>query len=250
MALTHHDMLRTWRLRIPPRMPPGPTVEFARAAAIGGVAVAGLAIALSGATPGIMALTVTLYAMAVVTAGWLLHRDYPHGSLGLCNLVTLGRLVLVASLVAPLLAGSGPSWAVFAVATLALCLDGLDGWIARHQDRVSNFGARFDMEVDSLLALVLALGVAFGSDVGLAAILLGLPRYAFAAAGIALPWMRRALPERFSRKAVCVVQLGSLIALQAPILPPLLASVLVPVVAASLVWSFAVDVIWLWRRRA
>ncbi len=81
------------------------------------------------------------------------------------------------------------------------------------------------------------------------AVLLGLPRYLFAAAGMVLPWMRRDLPERFSRKAVCVLQLGTLIALQAPILPPVLAVFLVPTVAAALAWSFVKDMLWLWRRR-
>ena len=138
---------------------------------------------------------------------------------------------------------------MFAVAVLALGFDGFDGWLARRQGYVSGFGARFDMEVDSLLALILSVSAAVASGLGPLAILLGLPRYLFAAAAWRLPWMRRALPERFSRKTVCVIQLGVLIALQAPILPPGVAVTLVLVAAAALIWSFAVDVAWLWRRR-
>jgi hypothetical protein len=99
------------------------------------------------------------------------------------------------------------------------------------------------------LALILALSAATGSGAGAVAILLGLPRYIFAAALWFFPWMRRDVPERFSRKVVCVVQLGALIALQAPILPirrPWPGANGVAVFA----WSFAVDLAWLWRRRA
>jgi hypothetical protein len=75
------------------------------------------------------------------------------------------------------------------------------------------------------------------------------PRYVFLGAGIVWPWLLRDLPERFSRKAVCVIQLGVLIALQAPILPTGLDLVLGLGAAAALAWSFGVDVAWLWRRR-
>jgi phosphatidylglycerophosphate synthase len=154
------------------------------------------------------------------------------------------------ALVAPLVVGSGTSWFVFCIAAVALALDGFDGWLARRQGNASSFGARFDMEVDSLLALVLAVSAALGSGTGAAAILLGLPRYIFAAAGWAFPWMCRDVPARYSRKVVCVLQLGALIALQAPVLPDGVALVLVPVVIALLTASFAMDVAWLWRHRA
>jgi phosphatidylglycerophosphate synthase len=41
-----------------------------------------------------------------------------------------------------------------------LALDGLDGWLARRFGLASAYGARFDMEVDGFLILVLALLVA------------------------------------------------------------------------------------------
>jgi len=187
-------------------------------------------------------------ALSAVT-GRVLHLWYPHDHLGLCNVITLARLAMAVSLIAPLISGTGPSWAVFVVAVVALSLDGIDGWLARRQGYVSDFGARFDMEVDSVLALVLALSAAISSGLGLVFVLLGLPRYAFAIAAWALPWMQQDLPERFSRKAVCVIQLAALIALQIPILPLGLAVVIAVVATLALIWSFAVDVTWLWRRR-
>lgn len=235
---------------MPQTLAASPVADFAAAVFAFSVCLAVLASLLpgAGAVPTITALLA--FAVSSAVAGVGLHRAYPHARLGVCNLITLGRLALTMVLVAPLVAGAAPSWAVFAVALIALSLDGFDGWFARRQGNASEFGARFDMEVDSILALVLALSAAVSSGAGPIAILLGVPRYLFAAAAWFFPWMRRDLPERFSRKAVCVVQLVALIALQAPILPPVFNVTLVPLVAAALLWSFALDVAWLWRRRA
>lgn len=234
---------------------PGPVGAFALAAVAGGAGVATLCAALPDI--GLMAGGVALaaYGLAAVLAGAAMAHDYPHDRLGLGNLVTLIRLGLVGTLVAPLWTGAAPSWSVLALATLAFALDGLDGWLARRTGLESAFGARFDMEVDSALALVLALNAATGA--GMAPILagvvvgaLGLPRYAFLAAGLALPWLRHDLPPRFARKAVCVLQIAVLITLQVPGLPPYLVVVMVPAAAAALVWSFVRDGVWLWKARA
>jgi phosphatidylglycerophosphate synthase len=164
--------------------------------------------------------------------------------------VTLVRLVLVCALGVHVLGGGGASWVFLVLALVALALDGVDGWLARRQGLASAFGARFDVEVDALMALVLAVNAALNPQIGMVAVLLGLPRYAFILASQGLPWLRGPLPERFSRKVVCVMQLAALIALQAPILPPLLAVGLMGAAALALLWSFAVDILWLWRARA
>jgi phosphatidylglycerophosphate synthase len=215
-------------------------------------------------TPLIFALTKVLPASGAASAGLglfcftiggavsarALHRGYPHERLGACNVITLTRLALTVALLGPLVAGAGPSWAILAVALVALLLDGVDGWLARRQGTASDFGARFDLEVDSALALVLAVGAVSAGTVGPAALLLGLPRYLFAGGMRVFSWMRQDLPPRFSRKTVCVVQLGTLIALQAPVVPAVAAPILVAVALGLLAWSFTVDVVWLRRHRA
>ena len=229
-----------------------------------GTPVGVFAVASAALMPAVVALTSVLPASGIASAGTslvcfiisvavaarALHRGYPHARLGACNIVTLLRLALTMALLGPLMAGAGPSWAILTVALVALLLDGADGWLARRHGTASVFGARFDLEVDSALALVLAVGAATAGTVGSAAILLGLPRYLFAGGMWVFPWMRRDLPPRFSRKSVCVVQLGTLIALQAPILPAVATSALVAVALGLLAWSFAVDLIWLRRNRA
>ena len=240
---------RYWHrpLRSPLRGVP-PVGTFAALAALLCVGLVLPMAALPGVGAGEALLASLCLAAGAGLAARAMHKSYPHDRLGLCNAVTLTRLALTMALVAPLVAGIGASWIVFGMASVALALDGVDGYLARRQGNASDFGARFDMEVDSALALVLALNAA-ASGAGPAAILLGLPRYLFLVALWALPWMRRDVPPRFSRKVVCVLQLAALIALQAPVVPDAVALALVPVVAALLAWSFALDVVWLWRRR-
>lgn len=226
-----------------------PVNEFAATsvALAAGVVLLNLLMPAVGPIPAGVALV--CFAVGATVSGRALQRNYPHAHLGACNAITLARLALTMTLVGPLVAGLGPSWVVFSVALVALALDGIDGWFARRHGNASAFGARFDMEVDSALALVLAVSASTTGIVGPAAVLLGVPRYLFAGGAWIFPWMRRDLPERFSRKIVCVAQLAALIALQAPILPGAVALPLVPLVLAMIAWSFAVDLMWLWRRR-
>jgi phosphatidylglycerophosphate synthase len=195
------------------------------------------------------AVAAAAYVAATVAVGDFLRRTYPHPTLGLCNVVTLGRLVIVGALTAALAAGGGAPPAVFALATLALALDGVDGWLARSRGRVSAFGARFDVEVDSAFALVLALHALVSGTVGPVVLVLGIIRYAFIAAALVLPWLAGSLPERFSRKAVCVLQLAALILLQLPGLPDQAAAGLVWIAAGALIWSFGKDILHLRRQR-
>jgi phosphatidylglycerophosphate synthase len=192
----------------------------------------------------------------VTTTGFIgLRYHYPHHSLGLCNVVTHFRATLVALLAAPLLAPEGlaaspaAAWAVTGIAGLALALDGVDGWLARRAGLVSRFGARFDVEIDALLAIMLAVLAWTTGKAGIWVLGLGVIRYAFVAAGILLPWLSAPLPERLRRKAICALQLTCLVALQAPLLQPPASELLAAAVLVPLLWSFAIDIVWLARRR-
>ncbi|NKX44021.1 CDP-alcohol phosphatidyltransferase family protein [Roseicyclus persicicus] len=227
----------------------GPVAGLGLAALAAAPAVAALAAALGGPSPAPVgvALAGHLAGAALAVAG--MRRGYPHPDLGAANLVTLARLALTAALLAPLVAPAS-GWAVLAVALVALTLDGADGWLARRQGRVSAFGARFDMEVDAALGLILALNAWAAGTVGAAVLLLGLPRYVFVAAGAVWPWLLAPLPDRFGRKAACVVQIAALIALQAPVVQGPVAVAILAGGAAVLGWSFGRDVLWLWRTRS
>ncbi len=224
-----------------------PVAQFGVTGAIGAVAVAGLAWALVGEqTPALLG--IFAYGVALLVAGLALHAYYPHRTIGLCNVVTLSRLVLACVLIAAL-AGPTAPWAVWAIATLAFALDGLDGWLARRARLSSEFGARFDMEVDAILALTLAILVYQSGSVGAYVLLLGMPRYVFWAAQSVLPWLGGDLPDRFSRKVVCVVQIGALLVLLLPLVTQPVSSLLAATAAVALVWSFGIDVRHLIRSR-
>jgi len=228
----------------------GPKAQFRCVGAFGLLVVAAFFWPLSDglAGPG-MLISLGIYSFALGIAYFAFGRTYPHAAIGWCNIVTMFRLSLVSVLVAWLFTPPVGIWSVFAVATLAFALDGLDGWLARREGYVSDFGARFDMEVDSVLALALALHAYLYGDVSAFVILLGLPRYIFHVAQTQMPWLARDLPPRFSRKVVCVLQISALIALQLPMMRAPLSDLVAGVAAIALIWSFWLDVRLLWRVR-
>jgi phosphatidylglycerophosphate synthase len=168
---------------------------------------------------------------------------------GYANLVTAGRLVLVA-FVAGL--ASQPvvpavAWTAVVVSTIAALLDITDGWVARRTGTASAFGARFDMEVDALLIMVLA-GLAWvWGKAGAWVLLSGLLRYGFVAGGWLVPWLRNPLPPSLRRKTICVIQIVALIVVLGPIVTPPLSTLVAAAGLGILGYSFAVDTLWLRR---
>lgn len=251
MALPHKHFLDNTDLRplrglLASARTAGPAAQFAVMAGIGGIGAWAMALVLTGAGGHI---ALGFYALAALLALIGLRRGYPHPVIGWCNTVTLFRLMLVTVLMALLITPAGTIWPVIALAVLAFALDGLDGWLARREGYASRFGASFDVEVDSVLALLLALHVWLAGDLGAYVILMGLPRYIFAVAQVLLPWLDGDLPPRFSRKAVCVLQIAVLIVLLLPGLGSMAAHLLLASAALALLWSFALDIRGLWKAR-
>lgn len=212
------------------------------------------AIAWSFALPATYLLRVA--ALFGLTSALLLRhlpRQRPGTGLGPANQVTLGRAMLVLPLAAlvphPEVQFAGGHWFIIGLATLALGLDGVDGWVARRTGSASAFGARFDMELDAFLMLVLAALVWRSGRVGPWVLLLGLPRYVFVMAGWGLTWLRAPLPQRVRRKVGCVMQGIALLVCLGPIVPVPLAIGVAGAALALLLASFALDVVWLFRRR-
>ena len=122
--------------------------------------------------------------------------------------MTLVRAVLacaVAALTADSFVGPAPVAAPGHPQLPSPCsLDAVDGRVARRTGTVTPLGARFDMEVDAFLIAVLSVYVA--PDVGAWVLAIGAMRYAYVAAGWALPWLRRPTPPRYWAKVVAAVQ--------------------------------------------
>jgi phosphatidylglycerophosphate synthase len=206
------------------------------------------------------------YQVGLGPVGWLAGVAYALGlsvllggaarragstTLGPADIVTLARASLVGgvtALVADRLGGDGyPVATLVLLSSVALALDGVDGWVARRTRTVSALGARFDMEVDAFLVLVLAVHVAV--LVTPWALLIGAMRYGYVAASWVLPWLSGALPTRYSAKVVAAAQGIVLIVASANLLAQQFAAVMVVAALAALLWSFTKSVTWLWRAR-
>ena len=224
-----------------------------QAVGVWAIALALLGLLAAALTAAFSPAAAVLAAGLLMLMGGLLWRFPPPGpALGWANSVTLTRALLMAALALWLVdwpASTAAVWAMTALAGVILALDGVDGFLARRFDECSDWGARFDMEVDAALILVLAVLAAQTGKAGVWVLALGLIRYAFVAGGTFLPWLRAALPESLRRKTVCVLQVVVLTALLAPPLVSPLSDLAALAALAALVWSFAVDILWLWRNR-
>lgn len=140
-------------------------------------------------------------------------------------------------------------WSLIALVFAALALDGVDGYLARRFGHESELGARFDMEVDALLILILSAAAFLLANVGWWVLLIGLMRYGFILAQYPLPRLRAPMPASFRRKLICVVQIGALCLILTPLVSPPLSTVIAAMALALLSYSFAVDTVYLLRRR-
>lgn len=170
--------------------------------------------------------------------------------LGWANRITLARGILIAMLAGaladPRLLDSH-SLPLVSLATLALLLDGVDGWIARRTRTDSLFGAYFDMELDAFFILVLCLALMVLGKVGPWVVLIGAMRYVFVMVGLRLTWLQQPLPPSQRRKAVCVWQVTALMIALLPMIDATTAAWLAATALAGLAGSFGRDVGWLYR---
>jgi phosphatidylglycerophosphate synthase len=218
---------------------------FRYVGAVGGLLAASLAAAISfgGVTAAqSLAALIAYAALALATLGALV-AHLPQRRFGAANALTLARGAMVAALAGLLAApiDSQLSWVAASLAMICIALDGIDGWLARRFATVSPFGARFDMEVDAALILVLSILIAASGKVGAWVLLVGAARYLFVAAGRRLPALKAPLPYSERRRAVCVFQGLALVAALIPILPVLFASVVCAAGLVATAYSFGVD---------
>lgn len=170
--------------------------------------------------------------------------------LGPADQVTLSRAILVGgvtALAADAFTRPAPITLMVVLTAVALALDAVDGYTARRTGTTSELGARFDMEIDSFLVLVLCLHVA--PAVGGWVLAIGAMRYVFVAASWVLGWMRGSLPPRYWRKVVAAIQGVVLMVAMGDRLPGPLTTVVLMAALALLIESFGRDVTWLWATR-
>lgn len=217
------------------------------------------------AASGIAALIALIFLVPLSPAGFLAGAIYVIVSsllvclglgrrgmtrLGPANAATATRSVLVGlvtSLVVTSFTQPIPVAVLVELTVVALLLDAVDGWLARRFHSDTQLGARFDMEVDAYLMLILS--VFDARTLGWWILAIGLMRYAFVAVGWVAPWLRGALPPRYWRKIVTAVS-GIALTFGATGWLPLAAVIVLGAALLLLIESFGRDVIWLFRRRA
>ena len=190
-------------------------------------------------------------AMMLLSIGFL-QRHHPFARFGPANQITTVRAVLVA-LVAGLVGEArlpGIAAGAVAASVAVTVLDGVDGWLARRNRIASDFGARFDMEIDALLILVLSVLAWRFEKAGVWVVLSGSLRYALVVAGLVAPWLRAALPPSRRRQAICVIQIAALTLAMVPAIQPPPSALLAAAALITLGYSFLVDTLWLWRHAA
>jgi phosphatidylglycerophosphate synthase len=187
--------------------------------------------------------------MAIAIARRRAH--HPFVRFGAANQTTTVRALLVALVAGFIGEPHTARAATVAAATsgVAMLLDGLDGWLARRAQMTSGFGARFDMEIDALLIQVLAVLAWQWGKAGPWVLMSGMLRYVFVAAGWLWPWMRRPLKPTLRARAICVVQVATLVLAIVPAITPPASPLVAAVGLVALCYSFFVDTLWLWRHR-
>lgn len=223
---------------------------------IGSTAVVLTIISLAGYSKSVdlhsILLASVIWSM-IVWLVWTTVHTHHHRVFGLANRITLGRTAfttILASLIPVAHALNTPVWlwTIAIGATLTLCLDGLDGYVARSSGLSSEFGARFDMETDAFLGLVITLFIWQSGKVGLWVLGLGVLRYLFVIASFWLAPLRADLYPSLRRKTICVIQVGALCLMLCPWLSAFQASIVGMLALACLVYSFSVDVRWLFQQ--
>jgi phosphatidylglycerophosphate synthase len=212
---------------------------------------------------GVIALFLSNIPSPLSPAGWVAGVAYlvvstvlvsvalaRHGAerFGPANAVTATRSMLIGVVTAVVVTSFTqpvPAGFLVALAIPTLALDAVDGWVARRTRSESALGARFDMEADAFLLLVLTMYD--GRIVGWWILAIGLMRYLFVAAGWLFPRMRAQLPPRYWRKVVTAVCGIALVLVASGLLPSPFDVLAGAVALGLLVESFGRDVIWLIR---
>jgi phosphatidylglycerophosphate synthase len=178
-------------------------------------------------------------------------------SLRLADLVTLARGLGVCFLAGFALQAWASGMArngvltMVILGTICLALDGVDGHVARARGEATSFGARFDVETDAAMLIVLCIAVAALGIAGWWVLAIGGLRYGYVAMSMAVPALRTPLPYRYSGKVIAVIQAVALLtALVFGLIhgPQWVPPAFLLTAFGLLCWSFGRSVVWQLRQ--
>jgi phosphatidylglycerophosphate synthase len=198
-------------------------------------------------------LSASTAALCFLLLAALIARYSRTRDLRIADLVTLARglgVCFIAGFTLQALAGGLARNGVLVMiimGTLCLTLDGVDGRVARARGEATAFGARFDVETDAAMLIVLSIAVAALGIAGWWVLVIGALRYGYVVASLIVPALRTPLPYRYSGKVIAVVQAIALLAALAFGLTHgahWVPTMFLLAAFASLCWSFGRSVIW------
>ncbi|MBT3548892.1 MAG: CDP-alcohol phosphatidyltransferase family protein [Gammaproteobacteria bacterium] len=135
------------------------------------------------------------------------------------------------------------------LALIALCLDGIDGYLARRFNEQCNFGEVFDQDADTLLILTLCTSLYLNKDTSVIVFLIPFYRYIFLVFMMKYKWMKRKLPRSYYRKLSCVLSTFILIFCHSQYVKDTLLVFFVMISLFVITFSFAKDILWLYMRK-
>jgi phosphatidylglycerophosphate synthase len=131
------------------------------------------------------------------------------------NAVTALRLSIILAAGISMHGALGIGWA--AAVAVVFALDYIDGWLARRANGTSEFGARFDMETDALVVLVVDLELYLRGEFGPWILLTGFLRYAYVVCVALVPPRSGEVPRsKFGWRAFGTLVIGLSLALALP----------------------------------
>ena len=198
-------------------------------------------------------LSASTAAFCFLVLATLVARHSRARTFGIADVVTLVRglgVCFLAGLALQALAGGLERHGLLTMiimGTLCLVLDGVDGWVARARGEASAFGARFDVETDAAMLVVLSVAVAAVGIAGWWVLAIAALRYGYVAMSVLVPALRTPLPYRYSGKVIAVVQAVALLAALTFGLTHVehwVPTTFLLAALALLCWSFGRSVIW------
>jgi phosphatidylglycerophosphate synthase len=224
--------------------------------AAGGGALAGIVAATAGHIFAAASVLVSLIGFVLGAA--LVSVFWPRAAFGAANTVTLCRVVgaswaagLACQAVLMDLSPTGETL-LLTIGVVCLILDGVDGRLARATGQHSVFGARFDMETDAALLLLLSVAVAALGITSWWVTSIGAMRYLYVAAFTLWPALRIPVFYSYARRVVAVIQgVALLAALALDLLPGSdgwAPDAILLFALGTLCWSFGRDIVWQLRQ--
>jgi len=168
----------------------------------------GIGLALWTHFPPLLALVACLsFAIVIVQ----LRADWtPRGSFGFANSITSFRLLLTTLVLLGYQAW--PGYWLAGIAVLVLGLDAVDGWWARRHETSSEFGAQFDVEVDTILVVALTVVLITRGQAGAWVLLPPFLRYAYVLLPAFVTPLREAAARTRIGRFAYVFMIGTFIA--------------------------------------